>query len=67
MNVERALRLIAGMLLIVSVILTYYVSQNWLFFTAFIGLNLLQSGITDWCPMMLILKKCGLKISCCTK
>lgn len=61
MTVERALRLVAGILLLVSVLLTIYVSQNWLYFTAFIGLNLLQSGITNWCPMMIILRKAGVK------
>jgi hypothetical protein len=61
MTVERALRLVAGILLLVSVLLTVYVSQNWLYFTAFIGLNLLQSGITNWCPMMIILRKAGVK------
>ncbi len=67
MTVERALRLIAGILLLASVLLTVYVSKNWLYFTAFIGLNLLQSGLTNWCPMMVILQKSGLKGSCCNK
>ena len=66
MTVERALRLTAGILLLVSVGLAHYVSLYWLFFTAFIGLNLLQSGFTNWCPMMMILQKAGLK-GCCGK
>ena len=66
MTVERALRLIAGILLLVSVGLSHYVSPYWLLFTAFIGLNLLQSGLTNWCPMMTILQKAGLK-GCCGK
>jgi len=61
MTIERALRLIAGILLLVSVLLTHYVSHYWLLFTAFIGLNLLQSGLTNWCPMMTMLRKAGLK------
>jgi hypothetical protein len=65
MTIERALRLIAGILLLVSVALSVYVSPKWLFFTAFIGLNLLQSGFTNWCPMMVILHKCGLRGDCC--
>jgi hypothetical protein len=60
-TIERTLRLIAGSLLLVSLLLAHYVSPNWLWFTAFIGLNLLQSGLTDWCPMMLILRKAGLR------
>jgi len=67
MTIERALRLITGSLLLVSVLLAHYVSPYWLLFTAFIGLNLLQSGLTDWCPMMTILRKAGLKGSCCGK
>ena len=53
------LRLIAGFFVLASLGLGYWVSPYWLLFTAFAGLNLLQSGITDWCPMMAILKKCG--------
>lgn len=60
MTIERALRLIAGILLLVSVLLAYLQSPKWLILTAFIGLNLLQSGLTNWCPMMTILRKAGL-------
>jgi hypothetical protein len=61
MSVERALRLIAGTVVLGSVALAYYHSQYWLLLTAFVGFNLLQSGITDWCPMVWILQKFGLK------
>jgi hypothetical protein len=61
MTVERALRMIAGIFLLVSVGLAVYVHENWLWFTAFIGLNLFQSAFTDWCPMMTILRKAGLR------
>ncbi len=61
MSVERMLRLIAGFFILVSVLLAHYQSPYWLFFTGFVGLNLLQSGFTNWCPMMAILKKCGIK------
>jgi len=47
--------------MLVTVLLAHYHSPYWLFFTAFVGLNLLQSAITDWCPMMWILKKLGVK------
>ncbi len=60
MNIERALRLIAGTFVLVSVILAYAVSPWWLLLTAFVGLNLLQSGLTNWCPMVWILEKAGL-------
>jgi hypothetical protein len=61
MNVNEALRMIAGIFILISVILAYTVSINWLLFTAFIGLNLLQSAFTRWCPMMTILRKLGVK------
>ena len=61
MNVERTLRLIAGAFILISLALGYWVSPYWYLFTAFVGLNLLQSGLTNWCPMMTILRKAGLK------
>jgi len=61
MTIERLLRGIAGAFILVTVILAHYHSPYWLFFTAFVGLNLLQSAVTDWCPMMTILKKLGVK------
>jgi hypothetical protein len=61
MTVERWLRGIAGCFIIVSVLLARYHSLYWLFFTGFVGLNLLQSAFTNWCPMMTILKKLGVK------
>jgi hypothetical protein len=64
MNVERMLRGIAGLFVLVSVLLARYHSDYWLFFTAFVGLNLLQSAFTNWCPMMAILKKLGVKSQC---
>jgi hypothetical protein len=59
MTVERALRLIAGTFVILSVLLGIYVNANFLWFTLFVGVNLLQSGFTNWCPMMVILRKTG--------
>ena len=56
---ERLLRGIAGFFILVSLLLAYYLSPLWLWFTGFVGLNLLQSAFTNWCPMMLILKKIG--------
>ena len=46
---------------LVSLLLGHYHSSYWLFFTAFVGLNLLRSAFTNWCPAMTILKKLGLK------
>ncbi|MHC4105299.1 MAG: YgaP family membrane protein [Planctomycetota bacterium] len=61
MTIERCLRGIAGFFVLLSVLLAHYHSQYWLFFTAFVSLNLLQSTFTDWCPMINILKKIGVK------
>jgi hypothetical protein len=61
MTVDRALRLIAGALVTLSVLLGIYVNVNFLWFTVFVGLNLFQSAFTNWCPMMTILKKAGLR------
>jgi hypothetical protein len=61
MTVERGLRLIAGLFVTASVLLGMYVSQYFLWFAVFVGLNLLQSGFTNWCPMMAILRRTGLR------
>lgn len=67
MTMERALRLIAGCAVLLSVALVYFHHPNWLFFTGFVGLNLLQSGFTDWCPMIWVLEKAGLKRCHCAQ
>ena len=59
MTVERALRVIAGTFILLSLALGHYLSPYWYLFTAFVGLNLLQSGFTIWCPMMTFLRKLG--------
>jgi hypothetical protein len=61
MTVERGLRLLAGLFILVSVLLGMTVSHYWYWFTAFVGLNLFQSAFTDWCPAMFFLKKYGLR------
>ena len=61
MTVERALRAIAGFFIIASALLARYHSIYWLLFTGFVGLNLFQSSFTNYCPMMTILRKLGVK------
>jgi len=61
MTVERYLRMIAGTVVLASLALGHYVNPNWYYFTAFVGLNLFQSAFTNWCPMMAILRKLGIK------
>jgi hypothetical protein len=58
---NRIVRAIAGSLILISLLLAIYVNQNWLWFTAFVGANLLQSSITKWCLMEDILTKLGVK------
>lgn len=60
MTVERGLRLIAGSFILASVTLGYWVNPHWYVFAAFVGLNLFQSGFTNWCPMMTFLRKLGM-------
>lgn len=57
MTVERYLRLIAGIVVLLSLALGFLVSPWWYLLTAFTGLNLLQSGFSNWCPMMTLLRK----------
>jgi hypothetical protein len=59
MTVERYLRLIAGVFVMGTVALGYWVNPYWFLFTAFVGLNLFQSAFTNWCPMMTVLRKLG--------
>jgi len=54
-------RVVAGTLILLSLVLALKVNINWLWFTAFIGVNLLQSGITRWCLMENIMRKLGAK------
>ena len=61
MNVNAWLRLIAGIFILLSLALGHFVSPWFYLFTAFVGLNLAQSGLTNWCPMMTFLRKAGIK------
>ena len=56
MSIERYLRLIAGIFVLLSIALGYWVSPIWFLFTAFVGLNLFQSAFTGWCPMITFLR-----------
>lgn len=59
--VERIIRAVAGTFVLASVLLAIYVDIRWLYFTAFVGLNLFQSSITKFCPLEYFLRKGGLK------
>jgi hypothetical protein len=61
MNIDRLVFAVAGSFILISVILSMVHSPYWLFFTAFVGANLLQSSFTGFCPMAIILKKIGVR------
>ncbi|MDF1543721.1 MAG: DUF2892 domain-containing protein [bacterium] len=57
MTVENSIRMMAGTMVLLSLVLYYFVSAWWLLLAAFVGLNLLQSSVTKFCPAEIILKK----------
>lgn len=61
MTVNEALRAMAGVVILISLALGHWVHEYWYLLTAFVGLNLLQSAFTRWCPAMTIFRKLGLK------
>ncbi|HQV88487.1 MAG: DUF2892 domain-containing protein [Nitrosomonas sp.] len=61
MTIDRAVLAVAGSFILVSLLLAHFHSENWLWFTAFVGANLLQSAFSGFCPMAMILKKLGIK------
>jgi hypothetical protein len=69
MTTERIVRIVAGFFILLSLSLglegsPLFHSSNWLWFTAFVGANLFQSGFTRFCPLETILKKLGIKETC---
>ena len=65
MTVERAVRLMAGLMILLSLALAHFFSPNWLWLATFVGLNLLQSAFTNWCPAMSIFRAMGMKDAAC--
>jgi len=61
MTVESGVRAMAGFFVLLSLVLAHYHSPNWLWFTGFVGANLLQSAFTGWCFAEIVLQKMGLK------
>ncbi len=64
MTIDRVVFAVAGCFILISLLLAHFHSENWLWFTAFVGANLLQSAFTGFCPMAMILKKLGVKPGC---
>ncbi len=61
MTVERALLVFAGSMVLLSVVLTHYVHPNFVWLTVFVGVNMIQSAFTGFCPAVMVMKKLGLK------
>lgn len=67
MTVDRIVHLMAGLMVLLSIALAHYSDPVWLWLTAFVGVNLAQSGVTGFCPLAFMLKKAGVKEgSCCS-
>jgi hypothetical protein len=68
MSIEGAIRVLAGVIILTSISLAHWVSEWWLLLTAFVGLNLIQSAFTGFCPPEILFRKLGIgsgKRSCC--
>ena len=65
MKMHLIIRRFAGTFILASLVLAHYHSLYWLWFTAFVGFNLLQSSFTNFCPLEIILRKAGVGGSCC--
>ena len=64
MNLDRAVLALAGTMILLSVLLTAAFSPWWLLLTAFVGLNLLQSSVTGFCPAAVVFRRLGLRAGC---
>ena len=61
MSIDRLVMAFAGAMILISILLSLVFSPYWLFFTAFVGANMLQAAFTGFCPLAIILKKAGVK------
>jgi hypothetical protein len=69
MTIENAIRILAGSMVLLSVSLAHWVSEYWLFLTVFVGLNLVQSAFTGFCPAETVFRKLGIGkggAACCS-
>lgn len=64
MNVDSLVMRFAGVFILATLALAHWHSPNWLWLTAFVGVNLLQASFTGFCPLAIILKRFGLKPGC---
>lgn len=67
MTVDRIVHIVAGLMVLLGLGLAHYVHEYWLLLPAFVGLNLAQSGLTNFCPLAFMLKKAGVpEGNCCS-
>lgn len=67
MTVDRIVHLVAGLMVLLGLALMHFVHPGWVALPAFVGLNLAQSGLSNFCPLAFILKKAGIRDgTCCT-
>ncbi len=64
MNIDRIILAFAGSMILISLLLGYFVTPAWLLLAAFVGLNLLQSAFTGFCPLAMLLRRLGLPAGC---
>lgn len=64
MNIDKAVLAFAGFMVLLSLVLAHFFSPNWLWLTAFVGVNLLQASVTGFCPAARIFKASGVKEGC---
>ncbi|KAF1723656.1 MULTISPECIES: YgaP family membrane protein [Pseudoxanthomonas] len=67
MNLDRAVLAFAGVMILASVALAHFVSPLWLWFTVFIGVNLLQASVTGFCPAAIVFRRLGVRAGCAFK
>ena len=67
LRMHMIIRRFAGIFVLASLLLAQFYSPHWLWFTAFVGFNLLQSSFTNFCPLEMMLKKCGVATGCGSK
>lgn len=67
MNLDKSVMAFAGAMILLSLVLAHFVSPLWLWFTAFIGLNLIQASFTGFCPAAIVFSRLGLKSGCAFK
>ncbi len=67
MNLDRAVLAFAGVMILASVALAHFVSPLWLWFTVFIGVNLLQASVTGFCPAAIVFRRLGVRSGCAFK